>query len=146
LTDTLASAVCEFAPQLVGEAVVLLAVDCHPWHGRIALAALTAAEVAADPPLADPAEMAAWRYYDFTEALSAWQPAARLGREMRAAYEAGDRPQVADAYLRTCARAVGSAQFTAALACLQRASGFRVSVTHPDDGREFVTVLQRTGG
>jgi hypothetical protein len=56
------------------------------------LAALTGAEAAADPLLADPAEMAAWRYWNFTAGLPAWRPAERLGREMRTAYEAGDRP------------------------------------------------------
>jgi hypothetical protein len=138
LADAIAAAVREFAPQLDGEAVAFLAVDCHPWHGSIALAVLTAAEVAMDGLLADPDEMAAWRHHDFTQGLLSWQPVAALGREMRAVYESGERPTVADAFLRACAAAVSSPQVVAALVLLERADKFRVSVAHPDDGREFV--------
>jgi hypothetical protein len=82
--------------------------------------------------------MAAWRHHDFTQELLSWQPVAVLGREMQAAYEAGERPTVAESFLRSCAAAVSSPQVVAALALLERADEFRVSVTHPDDGREFV--------
>jgi hypothetical protein len=138
LADAVAAAVCVFAPQLGGEAVVLLAVDCHPWHGAVALAILTTSDVTPDRLLADPAEMAAWRHYDFARELPSWQPVARLGREMQAAYEAGDRPIVAEAFLRSCAAAVSSAQVGASLKLLNRTGEFRVSVTHPDNGHEFV--------
>jgi hypothetical protein len=138
LADAIAAAVREFAPKLRGEAVALLAVDCHPWHGSIALAILTVAEVAADGLLADPAEMAAWRHYDFARGLSSWQPVAGLGQEMQAAYEAGDRPAVGEAFLRACAAAVSSPQVAASLELLERSGDFRISVAHPDDGHEFV--------
>jgi hypothetical protein len=130
--------VCEFAPQLGGDEVAILAVDCHPWHGLITLALLTAEEVQSNPLLVDPAEMAAWRHYDFTRASVAWQPVTELGREMQTAYERGQRSDVAEAFLRACAEAVSSPLVAAALGQLSRADAFRLSVTHPDDNREFV--------
>lgn len=138
LADAIAGALWEFAPQLGGEAIALLAVDCHPWHGSVGLSALTATEAAEDALLADPSEMAAWRHHDFAHEMTAWRPVAGLGDEMRAAYEAGGGPEVAVAYLRVCAAVVSSAPVKAALEQLCRADGFRVSVAHPDDGREFV--------
>jgi hypothetical protein len=138
LADAIAAALHEFSPRLGGEKVALLAVDCHPWHGSVDLAVLTASEVATDPLLADPAEMAAWRYHNITRELSSWEPVERLGREMQSAYESGDRRAVAEGYLRACATAVTSTKVVAALRLLERSSGFRVSVAHPDDGREFV--------
>jgi hypothetical protein len=138
LADAIVEAVREFAPQLGTEAVAMLAVDCHPWHGTVALALLTAAEVELDQRLADPAEMAAWRHFEFTRELSSWRPVAELGRQMQAAYDAGDRSQLAEAFQRACATAVSSPQVAAALARLRRAAGLRLSVAHPDDRREFV--------
>ncbi len=147
LADALAGAIREIAPRLGGEPVVMLAVDCHPWDRTLGLSLLTRAEAAADALLADPAEVAAWRWFDFARDLTAWGPAAALGDEMRAAYEAddsdvasSDRPAVAAAFLRACAAALQSAQVGDALARLTRADGFRLSAAHPDDGREFVTL------
>src|SRR5262249_16777767 len=139
LAATIAAAVREFAPIVRGQSIALLAVDCHPWHGLITLAVLTQAEVAADEMLTNPAEMAAWRHYHFTGGLAWWQRAAALGRAMRAAYEAaGDRGRVAEAFLRACARAMTAPQVAESVELLVRAGSFRVSVSHPDDGREFV--------
>jgi hypothetical protein len=139
LSDAIANALREFALKHSDEPVVLLAVDCHPWHGSVALAVLTAAEVAADELLADPAEMAAWKHYDFTRELSSWRPVAGLGRDMQTAYESGDRLAMTDAFLRACAAAVSSPQVIAALELLERIADFRVSVRHPDNDREFVS-------
>jgi hypothetical protein len=133
-------AVREFAPALGGSPVAMLAVDCHPWHGSVELALLTAGEVAAAPELADPADMAAWRHYRFSNGLAAWQLVASLGREVRVAYEAAADPgAAAEAFMRACADAAVSPQVTAAVKLLVRAAGFRLTVTHPDDGREFVS-------
>jgi hypothetical protein len=118
----------------------MLAVDCHPWNGLVGLAILTASEVAQNPALADPAEMAAWRHYDFSQELTAWQSAAVLASEMKDAYYAGDRPNVADAFMAACADALSSPQVAEALELLGRSNDFRLSVAHPDDGREFVRV------
>ncbi len=105
LAGTIAAAVREFAASLDGTPAVLLAVDCHPWHGSIELAVLTAGEVHADGLLADPSEMAAWRHYEFSAGLASWQPAAVLGGSMRAAYEAAaDRRAAADAFFRACTK------------------------------------------
>jgi hypothetical protein len=138
LAAAIAAALSDFAARPSAEAVAMLAVDCHPWHGSLALALLTTAEAETDPLLADPAEMAAWRYYDFARDLPCWQSVAQLGAEMRAAYDAGERPAVAIAFLRACTAAVLSPQAGAALRRLSQARGFRLSVAHPDNGQEFV--------
>jgi hypothetical protein len=138
LAAAIATAVRDFAPALGNDPVALFAVDCHPWHGVIALALLTAEEVVGDPLLSDPAEMAAWHHYNFAAGLPSWQAAVELGREMRAGYEASERPAAANAFLGACAAAVSSREVGAALALLRRTSDFRLSVPHPDDGRDFV--------
>lgn len=138
LAEAIAGAVREFAPTLDGAAVVLLALDCHPWNGTLGLSALTAAEVEADSLLNDPAEMAAWKHYDFAARLASWQPSAGLGAEMQASYEASERPAIAAAFLSACAAAVLLPSVSAALTSLAQADGFRWSVTHPDSGQEFV--------
>ena len=138
MAGAIAAATREFAPTLGGSPVVLLAVDCHPWHGAVELSILTAGEVAANPELADPAEMAAWRHYNCSAGLASWQPAGALGHQMRAAYEAAVHPaEVAEGFMRACARAAASPDVVAASELLQRAAEFRTSVSHPDDGREF---------
>lgn len=83
--------------------------------------------------------MAGWRHYNFTSKLSSWRLVAELSRQMQMAYETGNKPEVADAYLRACALAVSSLQVVEALALIKRSDDFRVSVTHPDDGREFLS-------
>ena len=139
MADTIAAAVREFAPIVGDDRITLFAVDCHPWHGMLGLAVLTADEAATDPELNDPAEMAAWRHYDFASGLAAGRALIPLGAEMRSAYyEAGDRPATAEAYLRACVSAAASPTVAAALDQFKRADGFRLSVTHPDSGREFV--------
>ncbi len=138
LAEAIAGAVREFAPTLDDAAIVLLALDCHPWNGILELSALTAAEVEADSLLNDPAEMAVWEHYNFAARLTSWQPTAGLGAEMRAAYKASERPALAAAFLSACAAVVWSPSVSAALASLTQAEGFRWSVTHPDSGQEFV--------
>jgi hypothetical protein len=146
LAATVAAAIREFAPRLGGIPVKMLAVDCHPWHGSIELAVLTADETTRDGMLADPSEMASWRHYRFSEGLASWRPAAPLGCLMRAAYEAAnDRRAVAEAFLRACAVAMTSPEVAAAVESLVRAGDFRISVAHPDDGREFFSHGARTG-
>jgi hypothetical protein len=116
----------------------MLALDCRPWHGSIGLAALTATEVVTDKALADPAEMAAWRYFDFPRDFESWQLATALAEAMRSAYYSGNRPAVVEAYFGACAAALTSEAVGEALGGFTRTDGFRLSVAHPDDGREFV--------
>jgi hypothetical protein len=78
LAATVAAAVREFAPALRGTPLVVLAIDCHPWHGSVGLSVLTAAEVAADGLLAEPVEEVAWRHYNLTARITSWEPATRL--------------------------------------------------------------------
>ena len=138
LADTIAATVREFAPVLRGIPVVLLALDCQPWHGSLELSLLTAAEAEADNRLADPSEMAAWQFYELSAGLPSWQPAALLGRSMQAAYaSAPDRRDTAEGYFRACAEALASPDVAGVVGSLARADEFRMSVAHPDDGREF---------
>ena len=138
LATIVAATIREFAPRLGDLPVTMLAVDCHPWHGSVELAVLTADEATKDTMLADPSEMAAWRHFGFSEGLASWRAAAPLGRSMKAAYEAADdRRAAAEAFLRACAFAVAAPEVAAAIGSLVRAADFRISVAHPDDGRDF---------
>lgn len=139
LAAAIAATLREFTLQIGNTSISLLAVDCHPWHGRIGLSALTSAELGRDALLNDPSEMAAWQHHDFSNPFPAWQPVRRLGEEMQGAYEnSSNRPAVAENYFQACARAVTSSEVRSAIELLPRAGAFRVSVSHPDSGREFV--------
>jgi hypothetical protein len=100
---------------------------------------LTHAEVANDPLLADPNEMAAWKYFHFTSPLASWKDVGDLAIRMREAYynAASDRDKVAQDYLRACTWAVKSAEVRQALDVYDLAVPFRVSVAHPDTGEEY---------
>lgn len=141
LASAIAAALWEFSTSsLRGEPVIVLDVGCFPWHGSVELSALTATAFDADPALAGPGEQAAWPHYDFAAGLPPWGPAAELGRRMADAYNAAGatgRPAVAEAFLRACTAAIASPEVQQALAALPRDPRFRVSVAHPDDGRQF---------
>ena len=138
LASAIAATLREFAPRIGAEPLAMLALDCHPWNGTLGLAALTATEVVSDNLLADPAEMAAWQHFDYAGELPSWQAASGLGKRMKSAYEAGDRPAVSEAFFRAAAAALTSHVVSDSLAAFSRTDNFRLSVAHPDDGREFV--------
>ncbi len=141
LASAIAAAVREYLPTHRDiPPVVAFHVGCFPWHGQIELSALTADELAADPALQTPGEVAAWRHYNFTAGLTSWETVAELGRQMSSAYSAADekdRPATTDAFLHACAVAVGSQEVLAALAVMNRDPRFTISVTHPDSDHEF---------
>lgn len=138
LADAIAASLREFAPRLQGNEVVLLAVICLPWHGLLSLAILTAEELAEDAALADPRSTMEWRYGEFTEEIQSWRQTTPLAQQMRAAYDgSSDCPAAAIAFLRACATAAATATVTEAVGTLTRANGFRISIPHPDSGREF---------
>lgn len=111
----------------------------------VGLAILTGEELANNRMLAEPAEMAAWRHYDFASQLAAGRSFIPLGEQMRSAYyQAENRPRTAEAFLEACAVAVTAPPVTAALELLKREKGFRISVTHPDSNREFVASGQKS--
>lgn len=116
----------------------MLALDCHPWNGDIGISALTATEVARDHSLADPAEMAAWRFFDFASDFECWQEVTEIVREMKTAYYSEDRLRVVETFIGACAEAITSDVVGAALEKFALAEGFTLSVVHPDTGREFV--------
>lgn len=140
LASAIAAALVELSPHVGTEPLVMLALDCHPWHGEIGIAALTLKEVAADSSSNDPAAMAAWRLFDFACDFDSWKQVAELGEVMKSAYYSGDCSTVAEAYFMACAVAISSDIVAEALASFTLADGFRLSVAHPDNGREFVPV------
>ena len=141
LADAIAASLREFALQLQGCEVVLLQVICLPWYRLLGLAILTAEELAEDASLADPMRTMDWRYGEFTEEVEAWRLTTPLAQEMRAAYYgSSDCPAAALEFLRACASAAATAKVVEAVSLLERAEGFRVSVPHPDDRREFFPI------
>ena len=87
-----------------------------------------------------PSEIAAWQHFDFAETLAAWKPAKALGKQMADAYyayEDADRREIADGFFRGCAIAAASPEVARAIESFKRDSRFRISVSHPDDRREF---------
>jgi hypothetical protein len=139
LASAIAEALCEFAAKFGTEPLSILALDCHPWQGSIGIAALTAKEVAADSAFNNPAEMAAWRFFDFARDFESWQAAVALGVQMKSAYYSGDRPAVVEAFFSACAAAISSDSVAEALKAITLVDAFRLSVAHPDNGREFVS-------
>ena len=130
---TLDGAACIF-----DDKIEVLAVDCHPWNGLIILAALTRTEAIETPFLLDPAEIAAWKHYNFASEFSAWAPARILGSEMRKSYdESVNRKQKAEQFLVACANALSSPQVQTSVGRLPRSNTFRCTVPHPDSGKEF---------
>ena len=142
LAGLIRGSILEFSEQVTDQ-IEMVAVDCHPWNGFLALAALTHAEALRDPALADPAEMAAWEHYDFGSTLASWTPASNLSLQMREEYsEAGNfKAGVAEAYFRACAAAVGSDEVRRSLASRWLSDTFRISVAHPDTGEEYFARL-----
>jgi hypothetical protein len=133
-----AATIAELAPKFAGESIAMFAIDCHPWNGILALCALTESECVEDPELRDPAEMAAWRFFDCSNGVSAWSAATALSESMRVAYDsADDRASVGITYLQYCADALADSRVADAVSKLDVSSKFRFSVTHPDDGTEY---------
>jgi hypothetical protein len=138
LTMLISTALGEFRAGFDDE-LEMFAVDCHPWNGVIALAFLTRVELIDAPFLADVAEMAAWKYYDFGADLPCWHSAADIGSKMRTEYEgAGDnRSTVATQFFQACARAVASNQVQDALLRYRLSEKFKITIPHPDADEEY---------
>lgn len=134
LADTLNA----LSPRLADTAVSMIAIDCHPWNGGLHLAILQTCELDGEPQIGDPAEMAAWQMYNCGESMAEWEPAAVLAAEMRQDYDQeNDKQATANDYLQACADALSSPSVRATLQRLNLDASFRISVAHPDNGREF---------
>jgi len=137
LAGLIVNALSEFRGQVDGQ-IEAFAVDCHPWHGGLGLAMLTHDEVVNDPVLFDPAEMAAWKHFDFGSNLASWQAAADLASQMREAYyKSNDHADVAEEYLRACADAVATPAVQQALSKYDLTDAFRIFVRHPDTDKQY---------
>lgn len=139
LSLAIVNAVHILPARLGNDALLMLALDCHPWNGGLYLAALTQSEVNADPTLCDPAEMAAWRNYHFAERGLDWNIDSLCDTMKTDYYSSEDRDAVAQSYLRSCAAALSDETVVRALRPLLLHNDFRLSVTHPDDGTEYCT-------
>jgi hypothetical protein len=140
LALALAAAVVEFRTSLENERIVCFDVSCFPWHGSIELSALTVAEFDADPGLLSPSEVAAWRFYNFSESSKSWMRTTDLLKWMSQAYYAAEdesRAAMAKEFMQGCLAAAVSPEVKAALSSLPRDPRFRVRVAHPDSGEEF---------
>lgn len=148
LASALTVAVRQFCTALEAESVVCFDIGCFPWHGCIELSALTAAELDADPAIASPREVAAWRFYNFSDGVASWAETAELGKRMSQAYYAAEddtRATTAEAFMRACATAAAVPEVEAALSSLPKDPRFRVRVAHPDSGLEFGPPQMRKG-
>lgn len=143
LSLAIANALKTLQVRLGGEALVMLALDCHPWNGGLYLAALTQSEVNADPALSDPAEMAAWTNYHFAESGRDWNIDS-LCDTMKTDYcSSEDHDEITQSYLRSCAAALSDETVLRALQPLLLHDDFRLSVTHPDHRTEYCTQKTR---
>jgi hypothetical protein len=138
LTMLISTALSEFKAGIDDE-MEMFAVDCHPWNGVIVLAFLTHVELNDAPFLAEVAEMAAWKYYDFGADLPCRHSACEIGSRMRTEYEeAGEhRSTVATQFFEICAKAVASKQVQDALFTYHLAEKFKITISHPDTGEEY---------
>ena len=138
LAGIVAATLVELMPRFAGDKLAMLAIDCHPWHGTLALCVLTESECADAPDLRDPAEKAAWKFFECSDGADAWSPAAALAESMRDAYEsADDRATVAAEYLKHCADSLAHHSVAETLKRVDTSPQFRLSITHPDDGTEY---------
>jgi hypothetical protein len=138
LTTLFSTALGEFNAGIDDE-MEMFAVDCHPWNAVIVLAFLTHAELKDAPFLAEVAEMAAWKYYDFGADLPCWHSELDIGSRMRTEYEkAGEnRSTVATQFFKASAEAVASKQVQDALFTYRLTEKFKITVPHPDTGEEY---------
>lgn len=108
-----------------------VALDVHPWHGRISLAILTSDDVAYSDIKAQREDMAAWSGFALTAAGdSPWPRADALAAAMRAEYEVH---RDAGVLLSAAASALDAAEVTAVLAGFELAPTFERFVGDPDD-------------
>jgi hypothetical protein len=131
LTQFIAAALDQFRTS-VKEQMEQFAVDCHPWNGTIILAFLTTSEVEESPFLAEAAEMAAWKLYNFASAPE-------LGSRMRESYEQGgnDRAKVAERFFAACAAAAADTSVQEMLSSYKLNRNFKITIRHPDTGHEY---------
>ena len=138
LAKVIEEALTEFRGH-VQDDIEMFAVDCSPWNGFLGLALLTGAEVEQDSLLHDPAEMAAWKYFDFGSGLRSWAPTGELGRQMQQEYQAANdaHDAIAERFFRACAEALAADGVQQELRRYSLGKTFRISVCHPDSGQEY---------
>ena len=149
LAQAIATAIRDFhKSSLKGSPVVAFDLGCFPWHGRIELSFLTAADLDADPGLFDRSEIASWPHYDFVGVTGLWPDGKELGQQMADLYSDTDdvrddiRDRVVGAFLLASAEAVATPEVTAALNELTRDPRFQIWVQHPDTGQEFYSPIK----
>jgi len=137
LAGHIALALERFAPRLGREAVSVLAMDCHPWHGVLELSVLLASEADEDEGLRSDGEQASWRCFQFTRDAAAqaqWKDVTSIAERFRTHYDGAlDRKTAArDAFV-CCARALVHPNARRAIESLRRSADFVEWVVDPDD-------------
>jgi hypothetical protein len=149
LAQAVATAIRDFHRSYLKDSpVVVFDLGCFPWHGRIELSFLTAADLDADAGLFDRSEIASWPHYEFVGVTEPWPVGKELGQQMAALYHDTDdveddiRDMVVETFLQASAGAVATPEVTAALNELTRDPRFQIRVQHPDTGQEFWPPIQ----
>ena len=139
LTTLISTALGQFRTGINDE-MEMFAVDCHPWNGVIVLAFLTRAELNDAPFLAEVAEMAAWKYYDFGADLPCWHSSSEIGSRMRTEYEeaGANRSTVATQFFRVRAQVVASKPVQDVLFTYRLTDKFKITIPHPDTDEEYL--------
>ena len=138
---SLATAVADALHALAdaGEALVAVDLGCFPWHGRLELSVLTAAEATANATLLAPDEVAAWERHDFARTSDPWWGTDAFALQMADAYQSaaeGDRGRVVEEFLPARAAAMADPVVTAAAGRHGRTVRH---VRHPDTFVEHFT-------
>ncbi len=135
LEKRIVQALAHFRPQM-NEPMRMFSVDCHPWHGRIGLAFLSEKAAEVEPFLNDAEEMAGWDHFNFADKDFFFET---VGREMWETYDQAspDHDKIAIEFLRQVAQAVASDGVQEKLKTFRQARHFKITITHPDTGREF---------
>lgn len=121
--------------RLSAETMRAFDLGCHPWHGYLELSFLTIDEPHLGTHSGKFDEIAAWRWYNFTQTFtSGWPQATDIERWMKARWdEAEEKQVVSDVFLGAAVSVVESGPVLAELARYRRTSDFEITVFDPDN-------------
>ena len=119
----------DFRRHVGGDEFAMLAVECRPSDGWIALSMLLTSEAMLDPSIADPAGTRSWKHEGIERRYGMWRLAAGVERMMQEPYHCAaevDQPALAAAFRQACFDAIRSVRVEAELARFARTAGFAV--------------------
>jgi len=118
----------------LNEPISIVALDFHPWHGRMALAVLTESELARESRLVDANMVSSWNHYDIGAGYAEWQPAQKMATAMESLYV---QTQDANILFQCCASALGARPAVKAALRSAVADDFQMRVVNADDQRDY---------